>query len=90
MLASGWGNLKIPISVENTSQEVETKDLRISEYQEYIYLQAFLSDQANETLTLPQIRQKIDRLPPAERAKATKAALELYGESLYQDEPPEE
>jgi hypothetical protein len=85
------GNLNIPISVENVPQQIETKSLRIRAEVEHVSLKDFFGDTANENqrLTRQQLRQRIDALPPAERAKATEAALKQYGESLYQDDPPE-
>jgi len=85
------GNLNIPISVENVPQEVETKPLRIRAEVEHISLKDFFGDTDNDKqrLTRQQVRQRIDALPPAERVKATEAALKVYGESLYQDDPPE-
>jgi Skp family chaperone for outer membrane proteins len=84
------GNLSIPISVESVPQQVETKDVRIRAEVEHLYLKTFgkqtaaaSADTPHPMLTRQQLLQEIEALPPADRASATKAALEIFGESLY-------
>lgn len=84
------GNLSIPISVENVPLQVETKDLRIGVEVEHLYLKTFgkktsapSENAPHHVLTRQQLLEEIEALPPADRASATKAALEIYGESLY-------
>jgi hypothetical protein len=83
------GNLNIPISVTDIPQTVPTKRLRIGENVEYLYLKDYDNDPLEkvydgEKLTIPEIRHRIDRLPPTERVRATEAALQLWGEAFYQ------
>lgn len=87
------GNLNIPISIENIPQQVGTKALRIGENVEHVYLKDYNTNDPLEEmearegrkLTMPELRGLIDELAPAERAQATKAALELFGESFYEE-----
>jgi len=66
--------------------------LRIGENVESLYLKDYKNEpleeiekQSPKRLTMPELRERIDALPPWKRVKAMQAALDLYGESLYDD-----
>jgi hypothetical protein len=87
------GNLNMPITIENVSQHVDPKPLRFGENVEYLYLKDYKTDplqeiesQSTRKLTMKELRDRIDALPPWKRVRATQLALEMYGEKLYQDE----
>ncbi|MGZ5437287.1 MAG: hypothetical protein ACXWID_17825 [Pyrinomonadaceae bacterium] len=92
--AKFWlGNVKLPISVGNIPQGVDPKPLRIGEHAEYLYLKDYKNDplqeiesQSNKPLAMKELREKIDQLPSWKRVKAMQAALDLYGETFFQED----